>query len=92
MRDPVERARDLARRLSDATGKAVRTTETVTALRVEVDIQAAVTAELLTALVRIIEKDDCYGPDSRAGLNVVWAVVWVNRLTERTGRNHEVKL
>ncbi|MDF3290795.1 hypothetical protein [Streptomyces silvisoli] len=75
MRSPESRAREVAERLTVATGNEARTTETPDAIRIEVDVPAEIPAELLRAIVSALGSADRYGHDHTATTGVAWAEI-----------------
>lgn len=75
MRSPEARARQVAERLTAATGIQARTTETPETIRVEVDVPTEITTELLTAIVTALGIADRYGHDHTATEGVAWAEI-----------------
>ena len=75
MRSPETRARELAERLTAATGTAARTTRTPYALRVEVDVPAVIPAALLAELLGVLGTADRYGYDRTPDSGVAWAEI-----------------
>ncbi len=75
MRSPESRAREIAEQLTAATGTEARTRQTPDAIRVEVDVPAEITAELLIAIVTALGIGDRYGHDHTPTAGVAWAEV-----------------
>lgn len=65
----------MAELLTAATGAEARTTETADAIRVEVEVPAVITSELLTAIVTALGSADRFGHDHTAAVGVAWAEI-----------------
>ncbi len=75
MRSPESRAREVAERLTAATGTQARTTTTRDTIRVEVDVPVRVDTELLAAIVAALGGADRFGHDHTANAAVAWAEI-----------------
>ncbi len=75
MRSPASRAREIAGRLTVATGGRARTVETADAVRVEADVPTEVTVDVLTAIIAALARADRFGHDRVGTGAVVWAEI-----------------